>query len=463
MNRLWVRLSLAFAFVAAVAVVAVAMLLGYQADTEFRQYVTRSMFASQGGLLEELAMHYQHRNSWEGAESLLGAVPAAAESRMMGRGPMMGRRPMMGGRTGLVLADANGLVLYGEDGRGLSESERSRSQEITIDGVTVGYLLARSPGTEVLGPLEQGFLSRLQTSLLTGAAAAAVLSVLLGLLLSRNLSAPLGRLSKASRAVAAGDFSQRVEEGGSAEIAEVARSFNEMTTALEAGEILRHNLMADVAHELRTPLTVLQGNLQALLDDVYPMDKGEIAHLYDETRLLGRLVEDLRELALAEAGQLRLNLRPTDVGEVIHSTASTFALVAKDQSVDLTVDIDAELPLAMSDPDRVAQVLRNLLGNGLRHTPAGGQITISAQTAGDEGDEIEIDVVDTGEGIEPEDLPHVFERFWRVDRSRSRDSGGSGLGLTIAKQLVTAQGGRIGVESEPGRGSRFWIRLPVAS
>ena len=210
------------------------------------------------------------------------------------------------------MTDADGQVLYGEPGGRLTEGQKARAVSITVDGTTVGYLTATAPRAEVIGPLEQGFLGGLRYSLMVGAAVAGVLGLLLGLLLSRNLTAPLRRLTGAARAVAAGDFTQRVEESGSREIVEVARSFNEMTTALEEAETLRKNLMADVAHELRTPLTVLQGNLRALLDDVYPLEITEVAQLYDETRLLRRLVEDLRELALAEAGRLRLSLQPTD-------------------------------------------------------------------------------------------------------------------------------------------------------
>jgi signal transduction histidine kinase len=221
-------------------------------------------------------------------------------------------------------------------------------------------------------------------------------------------------------------------------------------------------MVADTAHELRTPLTVLQGNLRAILDGVYPLDQAEISRLYDETRLLSRLVDDLRELALADAGQLRLNLRPTDIGEVIRSTADNLSPAAEAQQVSLTTQIAASLPLVRVDADRVAQILRNLLVNALRHTPAGGSVTV---TAAEVEAALELAVVDTGEGIAAEDLPHIFERLWQVDRARSRDdraTGGSGLGLSVAQSLVEAQGGRIWAESTPGQGSTFRFTLPVA-
>jgi signal transduction histidine kinase len=285
--------------------------------------------------------------------------------------------------------------------------------------------------------------------------------------LSRSLTAPLQRLANAAHSVAARDFSRRLELEGSTEMAEVALAFNEMTAALERSEWQRQNLVADVAHELRTPLSVVQGSLRAILDDVYPLDKAEISRLYDETRLLNRLVDDLRELALADAGQLRLNLRSTDVGQIIGTTADSLALVAEAQDITLILEVPDECPAVRADPDRLAQVLRNLLINALRHTSVGGSITVAVRHA---GHRLEVTVADTGEGIRSEDLPHVFERFWRADRARSRAgrgvdgawAGGSGLGLSVAQSLVEAMGGRIWVESQPGLGTTFHFTLPLA-
>jgi signal transduction histidine kinase len=249
-----------------------------------------------------------------------------------------------------------------------------------------------------------------------------------------------------------------------------------MTAALEQSERQRQNMVADIAHELRTPLSVLQGNLRAILDDVYPLEKSEISRLYDETRLLSRLVDDLRELALADTGQLCLNVQPTDVTQVIEATAESLALVAEAREVRLSTRAPGELPAVQADPDRLAQVLRNLLLNALRHTPAGGEVTVTATLS---ESRMEIAVIDTGEGILLEDLPRVFDRFWRADPARARaghatpahnlaggDSvrwaGGSGLGLAVAKSLVEAQEGRIWVESKPGQGSTFRFTLPLA-
>jgi two-component system OmpR family sensor kinase len=287
----------------------------------------------------------------------------------------------------------------------------------------------------------------------------------LSLLISHTLANPLANLARSARAFASHDWHRRVKVTGAGEIADVARAFNEMADALEQAETQRRNLMADVAHDLRTPLTVMQGNLQALLDGVYPLDNTEIASLYDETRLLSRLVDDIRELALADAGQLPLAIQTVDAEAVLRTAAANFGLAAESQEARIVLDIAANLPKVRADADRLAQVLRNLLTNALRHAP-GSRITLSGHlrpaTAG-QGEVVCIAVSDTGQGIPADELPHVFDRFYRGDQSRAQASGGIGLGLAIARTWVEAMHGEIGVESEPGQGSRFWFTLPVAT
>jgi two-component system OmpR family sensor kinase/two-component system sensor histidine kinase BaeS len=292
------------------------------------------------------------------------------------------------------------------------------------------------------------------------------LGLLLGVVIARGLAAPLSRLSDAARQIARGKLDLRLSLAGPAEVADVAQAFNEMAAGLQQSEQLRQHMIADVSHELRTPLTVIQGNLRAILDDVYPLEKAEIATIYDETLLLSRLVGDLRELAQAEAGQLALNPQPVEVAPLIRSAIVPFEATASGQGVALTIDMPEHPPAVVADADRVRQVLHNLIANALRHTPAGGSIAISAAEAGGHTASaqafVTFTVADTGQGIAAADLPHVFERFWRTDRSRSREQGGSGLGLAIAKQIVEAHGGQIGVTSRVGVGSQFWFRLPIA-
>ncbi len=239
-----------------------------------------------------------------------------------------------------------------------------------------------------------------------------------------------------------------------------------MAAALEQAETLRRNLVADVAHELRTPLSVLQGNLRAILDDVYPLNKTEVARLYDQTRLLSRLVNDLHELAQAEARQLLLNPQPTDLADLVHSTVTTFAPVAETRGVTLEAQVPPDLPSVLADSARLAQVLHNLLANALYHTSAGGTIWLRAgcDAAGTgQPAHLWLAVQDSGEGIPPEHLPHVFERFYRADPARSRTTGGAGLGLAIVRAIVEAHGGQISAASDgmPGHGSTFTVRLPL--
>jgi two-component system OmpR family sensor kinase len=469
-NRLWVRLTLAFTLVVLVAVGAIALLINRTTATEFRQYITRSGMQASGSGIEQLVEYYDANGGWEGVEDLLAEGVFFSGRAGMPMAPWDRRPGMPGSRLDVMLADANGRVVFDSagkvKGRRLTSREASRAMPISSAGAEeeiIGYLLLSISGPhDWLGALEQQFLDRMQDILFVGAALAVVLGLFIGLILSRSLTAPLQRLAAAARAVAGGDLAQQVEVEGSAEIAEVGQAFNEMTTALHEGEVLRQNMVADVAHELRAPLSVVQGNLQAILDDVYPLDKAEISRVYDETRLLSRLVDDLRELALADAGQLRLNLQPIDAPQVIETTTDNLALAAEAQEVTLSAEIPGNLPAIQADPDRLAQVLRNLLVNALRHTPAGGSVTVNVTPL---ADVVEIAVADTGIGIAPEDLAHVFDRFWRGDRARSRDArfpSGSGLGLSVAQSLVEAQGGRMWAESAPGEGSVFRFTLPIS-
>lgn len=468
MNRLWVQLTLAFTLVVLVAVGIIAVLINRTTDIEFRQYITRSGMQASGSGMQLLVAYYEQKDSWAGVEDLLGEGVSIIMPPGMPMMPYMDRRPdRPGAQVDVLLADAAGKVIYdsaGKDmGKHLSSREKTRALSITRgDKEVIGYLLLSLPAArDRLGSLERQFLDRMERILLIGAALAVGLGLIIGLLLSRSLTAPLQRLASAARAVAGGDLEHQVKAEGSAEMAKVAQAFNEMTTALANSERQRQNMVADVAHELRTPLSVVQGNLQAILDDVYDLDKAEVSRLYDETRLLSRLVDDLRELALADAGQLSLNLQRIDVTQVAATTVESLSLAAQAHEITLTAQMPADLDPAQADPDRVAQVLRNLLINALHHTPIKGTITVTAsQTA----DEVQIAITDTGEGIASEDLPCIFDRFWRADRSRARNdrwAGSSGLGLSVAQSLVEAQGGRIWAESELGIGSTFYFTLPL--
>jgi two-component system sensor histidine kinase BaeS len=296
-----------------------------------------------------------------------------------------------------------------------------------------------------------------------------VMAVGLAVRAFRDIATPLADVMAAADAVADGDLSVRVPAHGPGEFSQLADSFNHMAEELERADQQRRNLTADVAHELRTPLHIIQGNLEGVLDGVYEPTEEHIGTTLDEARALARLVDDLRTLSLAEAGQLPLVWEPVNVAELLADVSTSFSGQAEAAGIDLRVEPDLSLsngieenpplPEIMGDAGRLDQVLSNLLANALRHTPSGGTITLHAQSV---KDGVRILVRDTGEGIPPEDLPFIFDRFWRGDRSRSHAGGaGSGLGLPIARQLAQAHGGRIGVESQPGQGTTFTIELPA--
>ena len=455
MNRLWVRLSLAFALVTVLAIVIASVMTNRQVDVDFRRYLSRSQ--TDQTLAQALTSYWAEHGDWQGAatDSDVRTVFEASEP-----GTGRGRRQ---GAPDHILVDAEGRVVVDETGeaigRKLASSQLEIAAPLVVDGVTVGYLYTDAPGRVGLAAAERTFLAQVNRALLQAGVIASVLGILLGLVIARSLSAPLSGLAAAARRLAKGNLDERVPLGDTEEMAEAAQAFNEMAAELQKAETLRRNLVADIAHELRTPLTVIQGNLQAILDGVYPLEKPEIALIYDETVVLNRLIQDLRQLAQAEAGQLNLNLQPTDAGALVAGVVTSFAEQAAAHSVRLVTELPADLPPVLADPDRLRQVLSNLLSNAMRHTPAGGGVWVAAETG---SEAIRFAVIDTGAGIPADQLPHVFDRFWRAEPSRSRDQGGSGLGLAIVKQLVEAQGGKVGVESEVGRGSTFWFTLPAA-
>jgi signal transduction histidine kinase len=271
----------------------------------------------------------------------------------------------------------------------------------------------------------------------------------------RRAAVPVAELMEAAKRVEGGDYTARVQARGPREVREMAQAFNEMVGRLQENEEQRRNMLSDVTHELRTPLTVIQGNLEGLLDGIYPRDDEHLSLILDETRIFARLVEDLRTLAQAEGGTLKLQREPTDLGSLIRDTLASFKSQADGAGVTLVAQADDDMPTLMIDPVRIHAVIGNLLMNALRYTPAGGTIIVSAQCNSQQKD-VTVVVADTGKGIDPAILPHIFDRFYK-----SSDSHGSGLGLAIARHLVTAHGGEIKVESSAQKGTRISFTLPV--
>jgi signal transduction histidine kinase len=286
-----------------------------------------------------------------------------------------------------------------------------------------------------------------------------VLAVFTAFTLYSRYGRPLEQMFNAIDSAAEGDLSVRVAVSDSPQFHELTKRFNKMLGELERAEQQRRNLTADIAHELRTPLHIIQGNLEGIIDGVYPPTPEHINSTLDETRLLARLVNDLQTLSLAETGQLPLHLTRFRLADLVEDLAASFSAQAASQGVELKSSVTDPGQELTADYDRLNQVLSNLLSNALRHTPAGGTVSIRAEPLRRAKHAARITVRDTGSGIPAEDLPFIFDRFWRGDRSRSERSH-TGLGLAIAKQLIHAHGGTITAESAAGEGSRFVIELP---
>jgi len=305
---------------------------------------------------------------------------------------------------------------------------------------------------------QQQFQTDTERNLWIAGASGVALALLLGFFFTRQIVSPLDRVAAAARRVADGDLKQRVEVSGSGELAELGRSFNAMSQSLEAGEQSRRRLIADIAHELRTPLTVIEGTIDGIADGVFKPDIEHLDSIKEQSVLLTRLVNDLRDLSSAESGQLELQKSPTDIVELVKRGMAAAGVKAREKNISLELKAAEDVPEIEADPLRIEQVVGNLLGNAIRHTPEGGNICVSIKI---ENSNLMLAISDNGEGIPAEHLPHIFERFYRVGASRARTEGGTGLGLAIVKQMVEAHAGSAWAESHPNEGSTFHIKLPL--
>ena len=464
-KSLLVRLMAAFIFVILLSVAIIYGIANLATTNELRGYMFRGQMAASDEIARDLSAYYASRGSWQGVGGYFVQTFDSGMGGMMGGGPRAGMTPgmMMGGQA--LLADASGTVVASRDGTGLGQKLSSTmlagGAPIQVNGKTVGTMVHAVPMASAPDALQQEFLQRVNLSILLAGIIAGVVALILGGALFYQITAPLNALAAASRKIAGGDLTARVAQARDDEIGQVGRAFNAMADSLAQSETARQNMIADIAHELRNPLGIIQGQLEGLLDGVFPASPEQIASIHEETLLLNRLVADLRDLALADAGQLHIMRQPTNLGALIAKTVAAFAAQAAEKNITLKSDLPAALPQVNIDAQRIEQVLRNLLGNALRYTPEGGVVSVECSVSSGPSSSVTVRVRDSGSGVPAEDLPHVFERFWRGDKSRARHGGGAGLGLAIAKQLVAAHGGTIGVESERGQGATFWFTLPV--
>jgi signal transduction histidine kinase len=455
-RSLWFKLTAALVLVTLLGVGLAVVVPGVVTVRNFETLVSRSRTTEREGVVEALAIYYEEQGSWEG----LYALVRPRQGHMgQGMGPVMA--PGMPGEWEFQVADEKGVVVaasrYEDLGVQLSRPQLDESIPIEVEGREVGFLLPGTPATSLREP-EEAFLQRLRDTIVPVGVAACGVAILLGLLMTWQLTDPLRKLKAAAQGIAGGDLTQRVNIRSKDEIGELGRAFNEMAEHLHRAEELRRNMTADIAHELRTPLSVIRGNLEAIADGVFPPTKENVSSIHREAVLLSRLVDDLQELALAEAGQLRIEPEMTDVSSLIERVVTNVAKRARSEGKSLVTDLAPDLPLVSVDPQRIGQVISNLVDNALRHSPEGSTVTVKASRAA-EG--VQVDVADQGLGLSPEELSLVFERFYRGDKTRSRATGGPGLGLAIVKQLVEAHGGRVWVESTEGQGATFSFVLPI--
>jgi len=488
-NSLIYKLMGAFLLVVAMSAIVIFWLTSRATQNAFNLYATRNGQALAKRLSPILAEYYATNKSWQGVETVfqsqlssLSAIDTTGNGQGQGQGLGQGHGAGAGRQGGIwgalgqrmILVDGQGIVISdtaGElDGQTLTSTQLANGAPVMVNDTLAGTILVTPNDFAGTNTLAGQFLASVKQSIILSVVFASMIALLLGAILFFQITAPLRQLNKAASGIANGDLSQRVAIRSHDELGELSQTFNQMAESLDRAETQRQHLMADIAHELRTPITVIQANLEAMLDEVLPLDVEQVAVLHDETLLLSRLVADLRLLSQAEAGALKLEPQETEIISLIHRVVEKIKVQAQQNGINLEIEIPEDLPRIRIDADRITQVLNNLIGNALRYTPQGGKIIVSAAKSSGLAGTIQISVTDTGSGIDPEALPFVFDRFYRADQSRARNSGGSGLGLAIVKQLVEAHGGKVGAVSpvfsnadKQGYGTRITITLPGAA
>jgi signal transduction histidine kinase len=457
-HNLQFRLMLAFITIIVVTIGATSFFFARSIWGQIQTYEDNDNSSRVARIQYIISRYYFGNGSWDGIQPVVEQL-----------GTMEEKRIIVTDSSDVVIADSQkdslgkaytateeGMPIYFP--RIVSLPSNSSAGRLVNQSILLGTLYVSPPGPGSV--LTVYLTSTINRYLLWGALLAIAIAFLFTFILSRRILLPIKVLTATAKKLGQGDFSQRVEVSSQGEVGELAHTFNSMATDLERTEKLRRNMVADVAHELRTPLSNVSGYLEAIRDDVVKPDKATISSLSEEVNLLSRLVDDLQELALADAGELKLERQPEELSMLINKSALAIQPTASEKGINLSVEIPGNLPPVLIDYQRVNQVLHNLMANAIIHTASGGQIKVSASQ---EQRLVKVNVTDNGEGIPAKDLPYVFERFYRVDKSRSRNRGGSGLGLTIAKRIVEAHQGTIQAQSELGKGSVFSFTVPVSN
>lgn len=457
MRSLALKLTVAFLMVGIIAVALVSILIRLRTESEINRFVYDRNIIS---LTNILANYHGDVGSWNGVEMIF-------ERNRFGAAQFDWRR------YSLALIDERNQVIFGRGEFASGQSLPARATQYAIpieeDSRVVGRLLVTG-ANRMLGPAmahlpnsaEALLLRRLNNVILFSTLGAITLALLLGALLANSLTRPIRELTAATAAVAQGQLGTQVPVRSDDELGKLAASFNRMSSDLARSIATRRQMTADVAHDLRTPLSLLLGYTEALQDGKLRGDGTTYAVMHDAAQQLQRLVDDLSTLALADAGELPLARRPADPQALLERSALTFMPRAEAEGVQIVIEAAEDLPAINVDTDRLTQALNNLVANALRYTPRAGQITLAAEQS-PSGAEVLLRVSDTGSGIPPEHLPHIFDRSYRGDTARQTRNGEAGLGLAIARSIVESHGGSIEVASTLGKGSTFTIRLPVRS
>ncbi len=444
------KLFLSFTLIVLVSVSLVAVIARRGAVNEVRTFMFRGGMYGLSDLATGLENYYASNGSWNGVQSIFNNARRGAG----GMGGMMNQTLILANPSGTVIADTQ-LAGIGSQ---LSPSQVDSSIPLEANGKTVGYLYAEG-GLNLVAANQQQVLNRVNRGILLAGVISGALGLIVSLALAYTLLRPVRALTFAAQKLAEGDLSHRVDVNGTDELATLGHTFNQMADSLQQAEESRRAMTADIAHELRTPLAVQRANLEALQDGVYPLTTENLAPVIEQNHLLTHLVEDLRTLAMADAGQIELERVPTDFPALVDRVVERFQPQAAGGQVRLTtLPPTFAYKQIMADPVRLEQILTNLLSNALRYTPPGGQVELSFDST---STTMQLRVHDSGPGIPEESLPYIFGRFYRVDKSRSRAEGGSGLGLAIARQLARAHGGDLTVANHPAGGAVFTLILPL--
>jgi two-component system, OmpR family, sensor histidine kinase BaeS len=451
------KMIVAFSIVVLATIASLVLILRNGAANEVRMFMNRGGMVGSDSLVTALETYYGQNGSFEGAGTLLIPMGAnAMHGQGMGGGRGMSTNLMLANPEGLVLADSLGNMI----GHGIPPAELTNGIILKDNrGKTIGYLLVED-GSVINQSAASPLLARLNTAALQASLFAGLIALILALFFAWRLIAPIRELTRAARTLAAGDLTHRVPVNGNDEMAQLGAAFNQMAESLQKSEEARRNMTADIAHELRTPLSVQRAQLEALQDGMYPLTKENLQPVLDQTGQLAHLVEDLRTLALSDAGELTLDNRQIDFTKLIRKVLDGFQTVAslKNQTIKFLDSSNGE-KIILGDAIRMEQVLNNLIGNAIRHTPDSGKVSLTMES---QPGNIILRIKDSGDGIPEEAIPYIFDRFYRADQSRSRQDGGSGLGLAIARRLVELHQGTLTAANSPDGGAVFTLTLPHA-